>query len=212
MASRRVFLTAGLMALALLPGAAISAPAKSPVRPDDMTLGNPKAKVVVVEYASLSCPHCAAFHKTVFPAFRKKYIDSGKVLFVFREFVTPPPQLAFPATLLARCAGKENYFTVVERVFAAQEGIYKDGTIEGLNKTLKSIAGGVGIDEKRYDACINDQAAFDALKKRVETASNVDGVRGTPTFYVNGVKVKQTTPEIDLATLDKAIAAAGKAK
>ncbi|WP_172448428.1 DsbA family protein [Caulobacter mirabilis] len=211
MASRRTYL-AGLTALALLPAGTVLAQAKSPVRPDDMTLGNPKAKVVVVEYASLSCPHCAAFHKSVFPAFRKKYIDSGKVLFVFREFVTPPPQLAIPATMLARCAGKQNYFTVVERVFAAQDGIYKDGTIEGLQKTLKGIGAGVGVDEKRYDACMNDQAAFDALKARIETASNLDGVRGTPTFYVNGVLVKQTAGEMDLATLDKAIAAAAKRK
>jgi len=196
----------GLAALALLPPLASAAP--TPVRPDDMTLGNPRAKVVVIEYASLSCPHCARFHANVFPTFRKKYIDSGKVLFVYREFVTSPAQVAVPATVLARCAAKKDYFTVIGRVFEAQEGIYKDGTAANLQTVLKAIGAGVGIDAARYDACMNDQALFDAFKARVEKAQ-ADGVQGTPTFVVNGNTVASPlTGEMDLATLDKAIAAA----
>ncbi len=196
----------GLAAVVLLPAVSMSAP--TPVRPDDMTLGNARAKVVVVEYASLSCPHCALFHNDVFPAFRKKYIDSGKVLFVYREYITGPAEVAIPATLLARCAGKANYFKVVERVFAVQQEIYKGGTIANMHVILKREVAPLGIDEAKYDACLADQAGFDALKGRIDKAI-ADGVEGTPTFVINGQTV--ATPlgkEMDLATLDKAIAAA----
>jgi len=197
----------GLTLLALVPAASMSAP--TPVRPDDMTLGNPKAKVVVVEYASLSCPHCARFHNTVFPAFRKKYVDSGKVLFVYREFITGPAEVAIPATILARCAGKANYFKVVERVFAVQEEIYKGGSIATMHVILKREAAPFGIDAARYDACMADQAAFDALQTRVERAVEEDKIDGTPTFVINGKTISPPVgKEMDLATLDKAIAAA----
>ena len=138
----------GLTALILLPAASMAA--RPAIRPDDMTLGNARAKVVVVEYASLSCPHCARFHATVFPAFRKKYIDSGKVLFVYREFITSPAEVAVPATMLARCAGKDRYFQVVDRVFAAQDEMYKDGTVGGVHRILKREAATLGIDAAGY--------------------------------------------------------------
>ena len=201
----------GLTALILLPAASMAA--RPAIRPDDMTLGNARAKVVVVEYASLSCPHCARFHATVFPAFRKKYIDSGKVLFVYREFITSPAEVAVPATMLARCAGKDRYFQVVDRVFAAQDEMYKDGTVGGVHRILKREAATLGIDAAGYQACISDDAAFEALKTRIDRAETEDKVEGTPTFDVNGVRVAAPLgQEMDLATLDAAIAAAKKAK
>lgn len=197
----------GLAAILLIPASAISA--RPEIRADDMTLGNAKARVVVVEYASLSCPHCARFHNTVFPAFRKKYVDSGKVQFVYREFITGPAEVAIPATILARCAGKANYFKVIERVFAVQDEIYKGGSIAGMHVILKREVAPLGIDAAKYDACLADQAAFDALQARVTRAVDVDKIDSTPTFLVNGKLVSAPVgKEMDLATLDKAIAAA----
>lgn len=197
----------GLTVLALLPTVSMSAP--TPVRPDDMTLGNPKAKVVVVEYASLSCPHCARFHNDVFPAFRKKYVDSGKVLFVYREFITGPAEIAVPATVLARCSGKANYFKVIARVFAVQKEFYDDGTVDGVVRILRREALTFGIDEAKFNACMSDQAAFDALQARITRAVDEDKIEGTPTFVVNGKTIAPSIGhEMDLATLDKAIAAA----
>ena len=197
----------GLTALLLLPAASMAA--RPAIRPDDMTLGNARAKVVVVEYASLSCPHCARFHASVFPAFRKKYVDSGKVLFVYREYITSPAEVAVPATMLARCAGKDKYFQVVDRVFAAQDEMYKDGTVGGVHRILKREAAALGIDAARYQACISDEAAFEALKARIDRAGTEDKVEGTPTFDVNGVRVAVPLgKEMDLATLDAAIKAA----
>ena len=201
----------GLTALVLLPAASMAA--RPALRPDDMSLGNAKARIMVVEYASLSCPHCARFHNTVFPAFRKKYIDSGRVLFVYREFVTSPAEVAVPATMLARCAGKDKYFQVVDRVFATQDEMYKDGTVGGVHRILKREAAALGLDEARYNACMGDEAAFEALKTRLDRAETEDKIEGTPTFEVNGKRIEPPLgKEMDLATLDAAIAAAKKGK
>lgn len=201
----------GLTALLFLPAASMAA--RPTLRPDDMTLGSPTAKVVVVEYASLSCPHCARFHSAVFPAFRKKYIDTGKVQFVYREFVTSPAEIAVPATMLARCAGKDRYFRVVDRVFATQKEMYDDGTVAGVHRILRREAAALGIDGGAYDACMQDEAVFAALKARIERASDEDKVEGTPKFDVNGKRIEPPLgKEMDLATLDTAVAAAMKGK
>jgi protein-disulfide isomerase len=90
---------------------------------DDMTMGDPKAAVKMVEYASASCSHCATFNNTVFPAFKAKYIDTGKVGYTFKEFLTPPVEVAAAGFLTARCAGKDKYFSVVDAIFRAQNEV-----------------------------------------------------------------------------------------
>lgn len=197
----------GLTALLLLPSVSMSA--RPPLWPDDMTLGNPQAKVMVVEYASLACPHCARFHNEVFPAFKAKYIDTGKVQFVYREYITPPAQVAVAGAVVARCAGKAGYFTVIDGVFAAQREIYSDGTVAGMRRILIREAARAGLTQPQVEACLADTAAFEAMDVRVGRARTEEGVLGTPTFTVNGVKVRTPpTGEMDLATLDAAIVAA----
>lgn len=197
----------GLSALLLLPTVSMSA--RPALWPDDMTLGNPQAKVVVVEYASLACPHCARFHNEVFPAFKTRYIDTGKVHFVYREYITAPAQVAVAGAIVARCAGKAGYFTVIDGVFAAQQEIYSDGTVAGMRRILFREAAKAGLSQSQVEACLADTAAFEAMDVRVNRAANEEGVAGTPTFKVNGVKVRTPpTGEMDLATLDAAIAAA----
>jgi len=114
MLGRRLVLIA---ALALAAGPVGAAPAKPPA---DYSLGSPKAKVQVVEYASLSCPHCAKFNEEVFPAFKAKYVDTGQVRYTLREMLTPPAEVAAAGFLLARCAGPAKYFGVVDAVFRSQ--------------------------------------------------------------------------------------------
>ncbi len=196
-----------LSAVLLLPTVSMSA--RPALWPDDMTLGNPQAKVVVVEYASLACPHCARFHNDVYPAFKAKYIDTGKVQFVYREYITAPAQVAVAGAIVARCAGKAGYFTVIDGVFAAQQEIYSDGTVAGMRRILIREAAKAGLGQPQVEACLADKAAFAAMDERVNRATNEEGVAGTPTFKVNGVKVRTPpTGEMDLATLDAAIAAA----
>jgi protein-disulfide isomerase len=194
---RRLVLALGaLMALAACGqgGAAVST--------EDMTLGNAKAKVTVIEYASASCSHCARWNEEVYPAFKAKYVDTGRVHYVFREFLTPPIDLAAAAFLMARCAGKDKYFTVVDAVFRAQPEMYSTGDIRGV---LVRIAGSAGMSEDKFTQCVSNDEALKALNDRVEKYAREAKITGTPTFMVNG---KKLDGETSLADLDKAIAEA----
>jgi len=173
----------------------------SAIGPDDMTMGNPQAKVTVVEYASASCPHCAEFNNDTFPAFKTKYIDSGKIHYVFREFLTPPLPVAASGFLIARCAGKDKYFSVLDAIFHGQQAMYQSGDYHGA---LLRIAESAGLSEQQFNACTNDDAAIKALNDRVQKSLDA-GITGTPTFVVNGTKMDGAPT---LPNLDAAIAAA----
>jgi protein-disulfide isomerase len=176
--------------------------------PDDMSLGNPAAAITVVEYASVACPVCGRWYKEVFPAFKAKYIDTGKIHYIAREMlVGDSNEVAIAASgfLLARCAGKDKYFSVVDAVYASQPGIYDDA-----NNTLMGIAKKFGIDEAAYSACIRDTVALNALSARVTANGKRDNISATPTFVING---KALDPGYQpLAAIDAAIAAAGAGK
>ncbi|WP_269714493.1 DsbA family protein [Caulobacter sp. NIBR2454] len=178
---------------------AVAAPV---VRADDMVLGNPKAKVTVVEYASASCPHCAHFANEDFPQFKKAYIDTGKVRFVLRELLTPPQNFAALGFLTARCAGRDKYFDVLAAVFRDQAEIYRTSDLRG---GLLKIAQGAGLTETQLNACIN-QNALDAMQTRINADATADGVDQSPTFFVNGVKLGGTVDFTALkAAVDKAL-------
>ncbi|MFD1190003.1 MULTISPECIES: thioredoxin domain-containing protein [Phenylobacterium] len=174
---------------------------------DDMTMGDPKAKIEMVEYASASCSHCAAFNNNVFPAFKAKYIDTGKVHYTLKEFITAPPELAAAGFLTARCAGKDKYFSVLDAVFKAQTEMFQTGDIRG---PLLRIAQSSGMTEAQFNACITDEAALKALNDRVEKASKEQKISGTPTFFINGKEV--ASGEVTLEQLDAAVAAASAGK
>jgi protein-disulfide isomerase len=171
----------------------------STVTADDMSLGNPAAKVTVIEYASASCPHCARFNNEVFPAFKAAFIDTGKIHYVFREFLTEPTQFAAAGFLLARCAGKDKYFTMLDVIYHDQMEIEQSGDYRG---GLLKIAQSAGMSEPQFDACISDDKSIQALNDRVETYAKRDNITGTPTFIVNG---KVMDGEQSLASLTKAI-------
>jgi len=171
---------------ALAQGAGAALVAKPGSLPD-MALGDAKAPVTVVEYASMTCPHCAAFEQNVFPMLKSQYIDSGKVRFVFREF--PLEIKAAAASMLARCiagddAGK--YFDAVGQLFKA-----KDQLIEHTTDTLKLIGKGQSdMSEQAVQACVTDQALLDKIKADAEFAFETLKVDATPIFFINGEKVK----------------------
>ena len=201
---RRTLLALGASALAL---AACKGGNSAGVSADDMSLGDPKAKVTVIEYASLACSHCAKWNKEVFPAFKAKYIDTGKVHYVFREFITAPPQLAVAGTLMARCDGKDKYFTVIDAVFHGQDEIFRTGDIRGV---LLPIAQSAGMDEDAFMTCVSDEKAINALSAKVEKYAKEANIQGTPTFFFNDDKYdkgEMTMAEMD-AAYDKALAKA----
>ena len=196
-----------LLALGALSLAACQqkATAVAPASADEMTLGNPQAKVTVTEYASAGCPFCARFNNEQFPAFKTKYIDTGKVHYVFREvLVGGGPEIALGAAgfLTARCAGKDKYFTVLDQVFHDQDQIYRSGDIKA---GLEPIAKANGLSDKQFDACVSDETALNALNARSEKAGQ-DGIGSTPTFIINGKKAFEGVPTPE--QLDAAVASA----
>ncbi|MDB5457486.1 MAG: oxidoreductase [Caulobacter sp.] len=199
-----------LLALALTASLAGCAKNNTGASADDMSLGNPAAKVTVVEYASASCVHCGRWNNEVFPAFKAKYIDTGKVNYVYREFLTPPVEVAAAAFLMARCAGKDKYFSVIDSVYRAQEEMFTTGQ---YREVLLRIGQSAGMNEAQFNACVSDEKALKALNDRVEKYSKDAKITGTPTFVVNGKKIGgDAGGEQSLAQLDVAIAEAQAAK
>ncbi len=182
--------------------AATTAFALAPPTTDNMSLGSPKAKIQVDEYASASCTHCAAFNNNVFPAFKKKYIDTGRVRYTVHEFLTPPENVAAAGFLVARCAGPDKYFTVLDDFFHRQAEMYEKRELKG---PLLAAAKLGGLDEAAVTACLQDKPQIEALQTRLKAAAE-SGVTGTPTFFINGVKAAEG--EVTLADLDAAIAKA----
>jgi protein-disulfide isomerase len=197
--SRRLL---SVLAVASLGLAACQKGAGPAVNADEMSLGNAQAKVTVIEYASASCPHCAAFNNDVFPAFKAKYIDTGQVHYIFREFLTNPVPFAAAGFLTARCAGKDKYFSVLDAIFKGQDAIYQSGDMRG---GLLRIAQSAGMSEKQFNDCISNPDALKALNDRFEKAQTVDHIDSTPSFVING---KLVEGEQGLAQLDAAIKSA----
>jgi protein-disulfide isomerase len=194
----------GLMLVMTGVALATTVRAAAPVSdPSDMARGSPTAPITIIEYASVGCPHCAALHRDVFPAFKAKYIDTGKVRWVAREVLTGDPSLAAGGFLLARCAGKDHYFDVTDAIYRDQAKIEDD-----LHGGLLAIAKSVGMTEDQFTACLQDKANLDALDARL-ALNDADGIRSTPTLVINGKHVADS--EVTMADLDKIVADARKA-
>ena len=172
--------------------------------PDDMSLGDAKAKVTVTEYASVGCPVCGRWDKEVWPAFKAKYVDTNKVHYVFREMLVgggSEVAVASAGFMLARCAGKDKYFAVNDAIFASQPGVF-----DQPRETLLNVAKSVGMTEAQLKTCIEDEKALAALNTRVEHNAKLGGIDSTPTFVVNGKKLEAGYQP--LTAIDAAIAEA----
>ncbi len=170
------------------------APASPPggllaVAADDMTVGDEKAPVTMVEYASLTCPHCAHFETETFPQLKQAYIDTGKVRFVYRDF--PLDALALRAAMLAHCAGKERYFGFLQVLFQQQTSWDQAADPEAA---LASIAKSGGIGKDAFDKCMADQALEQRIIKTRHDAETDLEIESTPTFFINGQKVAGAKP------------------
>ena len=165
------------------PVAAVSAPNKAAlesVQPGDHVLGDPKAPITVIEYASLTCSHCAHFHTQVLPDIKKKLIDTGKVKLVYRDF--PLDQVAAKAAQIAECAGNDKYFGVVDIIFRGQpQWAAAADPLAELAKPLR-IA---GMGENEIKACLANDAMSNAVINDYK-AGEAMGVTSTPTLFING--------------------------
>lgn len=182
--SRRAALTAAaLAAMATVAGCTAKTGGAAQ---GDMSMGaGDDAKVTVVEYASVTCGHCAVWNEEVWPEFKTKYVDTKKVRYVFREFPTPPQDIAVAGFLIARCAGPDKYFDVVHDIMASQKE-WMAGVAP--RTTLFRAAAAAGLSQEQTETCIRDKAAIEEMSNRIKAGIDA-GVNSTPTFIVNGTKV-----------------------
>jgi protein-disulfide isomerase len=162
----------------------------------DMALGPATAPVTITEYASMTCPHCAAFTEKVFPKIKSEYIDTNKIRFVFREF--PLDIKAAAGSMLARCIAKDDagkYFAVIDMLFRQQN----EWVLKNTTETLTRIGKQAGLSQQQVEDCLKDQALLDKIAADQKYANEVLKVNSTPTFFINGEMIKgdQTFEEFD---------------
>jgi protein-disulfide isomerase len=155
----------------------------TPGKLPDLFLGKPDAKVTIVEYASMTCPHCRHFHENTLPEITKKYIDTGKVRLVLREFPFDPRAAA--AFMLSRCAGDDKYYAMVGTLFAQQEAWRG---VEDAKAALLQLSKLAGFTQDSFDKCLTNQQLLNDVNDTRERAAKDFGVQSTPTFFINGKK------------------------
>ncbi len=150
---------------------------------EDRVLGKPDAPIAIIEYASLTCPHCAHFAAEVLPKLKEKWIDTGKARLILRDFPLDEPALR--AAMVARCAPPERFYPLIETFFETQD---KWVVAKDWRAALERIARLGGISQKEFAACLNDKALEDRVAQSRLTAATQLGVDSTPTFFINGKK------------------------
>lgn len=177
----------------------------------DMSLGPDNAKVTITEYVAPSCPVCKRFHDEIYKPLKAKYIDTGKVRFVLKEMPSHNPPVDVGVFLLARCAGKEKYFSVIDASFAQQEAIEMAARSPGGAKpALLSLAQSAGgLSEERADACLNDPAGMKRIITAADEEARTKNVTGTPTLFINDERVGPNTFSVEgfSAAIDAKLAA-----
>ena len=153
------------------------------VKPDDRVLGKPEAPITIVEYASLTCPHCAHFHQEVLPQLKKDWIDNGKAKLVLRDF--PLDQSALLAATVARCEPADKFYGFVDTLFKNQD---EWAGAKDPRDALQRFAQLSGMGKKEFTACIDNKADQDKVVQSRFVAANQLAVDATPTFFINGTK------------------------
>jgi protein-disulfide isomerase len=152
----------------------------------DIVIGSANAPNTIVEYASMTCPHCAQFQTEVFPELKKKFIDTGKARYMLREF--PLDNLAAAASMLARCSGNDRYYPLVDAMFATQASWAVPG-VDAKDKLLQ-IARQAGMSREEFDKCLTDKDLFSKIVQTRQIANGKFQVDATPTFFINGKRLK----------------------
>ena len=201
--SRRAALAlmSGTIAATALPAFAQSADGP---KIEEMALGDPDAPITMIEYASLTCPHCATFHKNVLPKIREKYIDTGKVRMVFRTVYFDRPGLW--ADMMARCGGPLRYFGIVDMLFDKQREWTQGETALDIVNNLYAIGRIAGLEDADMEACIQDVDKAQALVNESTANLEADKIEGTPTFIINGELVNNQPYEAFVKKFDALLA------
>jgi protein-disulfide isomerase len=157
----------------------------------DVVMGDDKAPVTMIEYASMTCPHCAAFSTETLPKLKEQYIDTGKMKYILREFPLDP--IAAGAFMLARCRDKDQFYPVVELLFSTQRQWAVQNPLEPLFKVVKQT----GFTDESFKACLANQKILDGIQAVRDKAAQKFNVQSTPTFFINGKRVVGALPLAD---------------
>jgi protein-disulfide isomerase len=182
---------AGLLALAPLgaraqQGVVLEADPATGLFPNDRVMGNREtAQAILIEYASLSCPHCANFHKTILPSLKTDWVDTGKLLYVYRDFPLNAPALW--GSMVANCLQGDRYFAFLNLLFQNQDSWLAASDVAAALRQYAQVA---GMDDATFDTCINDASEIDRIVAGVEYAQATYGVDSTPAVILNGTRVK----------------------
>ena len=181
----RTLLTACTIAIASLPGAALSQSEKGdPSSIEEMVLGNADATLEVVEYASYTCPHCASFHRSAFKDIKKNYIDTGKIRFVYREVYFD--RFGLWASMIARCGGKDRFFGISDMIYETQAEWTMDREPTAVVENLRRIGLSAGLSNDELDACLSDAGKAESLVAWFRENAEADGIQSTPSFIIDG--------------------------
>ena len=181
-----------------------AAPEAAVVYEDDFILGDRDAPVTLIEFASLTCPHCASFHREILPQLKSEYIDTGKIRLVYRDFPTSPVELALAAAMLARCGGEDRFFGFIEVLYLSQERWSRS---ENPRRELEQIARMGGMSSADFNTCLDDQALLEKLQARTRRDQERYGIRSTPSFILDGRKLSRVETVEDFRdALDPALA------
>lgn len=184
--TRIPILFAGFALLALA-GAAQAEPLPTEQALQERVLGNAEAPVTIIEYASLTCPHCAKFHKEALPRLKKEWIDTGKAKLVYRDFPTAPVALASYAAMVARCAPKDRYFKFLDVFFKQQRSW--TGSSDPMH-SLAQLARLGGMSQEDFDACTQNEELFTGIRERALDGQMEFDIESTPSFVINGKVVR----------------------
>ncbi len=167
----------------------------------EMVMGRDDAPVTMIEYSSLACPHCAAFHRDVLPKIKETYIDTGKVRLIYRDF--PLGGLALAAAMLARCGGREKYFGFIEVLYRSQAQWSRS---DDPRRELARVARFGGISQKDFEACLVNEPLMTDIRERAADAQQKFGIDSTPTFIIEGEKIVGAQPFEDFRdAIEKAL-------
>jgi protein-disulfide isomerase len=191
----KIGLAGGVLALMRLDAGAQQVTPEKLLAPGPLpekVLGNADARVTVIEYASMSCGSCVSFHMNTWPALKAKYVDTGKIRFIFREF--PLDLAAAAAAMLARCAGDDKWYPMVDLLFRTKESwAHANNPADALGNIVRQA----GITRGQFEACLNNESMLSAMKETRDRATKEFGVNSTPTFFINGRK------EVGALTIEK---------
>ena len=192
---RQASQTATSPAAPATPAAVAAKAAPVEIGADEFIMGDANAPVTIIEYASLTCPHCANFHLNILPKLKKSYIDTGKARLVYRDF--PLDRLALSGSMMARCAGRERYFGFIDTMYR------KQASWKAAKDQLKALARiGLlgGMSQKDFDACMNNKALEDRVMAMRLDAQNEFAIDSTPSFIIDGKKYPGV---VDFARFEK---------